>query len=79
MCVLKGSGEIVAHRNLVTEPGAFLKLIAPFREDIVVAAECMFTWYWIADLCAREGIPFELGAQLYLEAWSYVKLFYVLQ
>jgi transposase len=28
----------------------------------------MFTWYWIADLCARENIPFVLGHALYMKA-----------
>jgi hypothetical protein len=32
-----------------------------FREDLVVAGECMFTWYWLADVCAAEGIAFVLG------------------
>lgn len=68
VCVLNGSGEIVAHRNLDTDPAAFLELLAPYREDVVVAAECMFTWYWVADLCAREGIPFVLGHALYMKA-----------
>jgi hypothetical protein len=44
VCILNSGGEIVAHRNLDTDPGAFLELIAPYREDVVVAAECMFTW-----------------------------------
>ena len=66
VCVLNDIGEIVAHKNLDTDPGAFLKLIAPYREDIVVAAECMFTWYWVADLCASERIPFVLGHALYM-------------
>jgi hypothetical protein len=39
-------------------PEALLETIAPYREDLVVAAECMFTWYWVADLCAAEGIAF---------------------
>ncbi len=34
----------------------------------MVAAECMFTWYWVADLCAQEGIPFVLGHALYMKA-----------
>jgi transposase len=68
VCILDSSGEIMAHRNLDTDPDAFLGLIAPFREDMVVAAECMFTWYWVADLCAREGIPFVLGHALYMRA-----------
>ena len=32
------------------------------------AVECIFTWYWLADLCAREGIPFVLGHALYMKA-----------
>jgi len=28
----------------------------------------MFTWYWLADLCADEGIPFVLGHALYMKA-----------
>lgn len=33
-----------------------------------MAVECMFTWYWIADLCQKEGIPFVLGHALYRKA-----------
>jgi transposase len=29
-----------------------------------VAVECIFTWYWLADLCAQEGISFVLGHAL---------------
>jgi len=28
----------------------------------------MFTWYWLADLCEREGIAFVLGHALYMKA-----------
>jgi len=58
VCILDEKGEIREHRNLNTDRDAFLKAIAPFREDIVVAVECIFTWYWVADLCHNEGIPF---------------------
>lgn len=68
VCVLGRAGEIMVHRNLDTDANTFLELIAPYREDIVVAAECMFTWYWVADLCAAEGIPFILGHALYMKA-----------
>jgi hypothetical protein len=34
----------------------------------VVAVECIFTWYWLADLCAQQGIPFVLGHALYMKA-----------
>ena len=34
----------------------------------VVAAECMFRWYWVADLCATGNIPFVLGQALSMKA-----------
>jgi transposase len=46
----------------------FLKLIGPYRDDIVVGVECIFSWYWLADLCQAEGIPFILGHALYMKA-----------
>ena len=68
LCILNAEGEIVLHRNIKTDSDVFLKTIAPYREDIVVAVECIFTWYWIADLCAQENIPFVLGHALYMKA-----------
>jgi transposase len=68
VCILDQSGEILVHRNMKTDPDTFLKAIAPYRQGMVVAVECMFTWYWLADLCADEGIPFVLGHALYMKA-----------
>ena len=68
MCILSQDGESLLHRNMKTSPEMFLKAIAPYREDLVVCVECIFTWYWLADLCAREGIPFVLGHALYMKA-----------
>jgi transposase len=68
MCILSQDGAILLHRNMKTSPEMFLKAIAPYREDLVVCVDCIFTWYWLADLCAREGIPFVLGHALYMKA-----------
>jgi transposase len=68
ICILNQKGQIVTHQNMCAQPASFLKAIEPFREDIVVCAECMFTWYWLADLCASESIPFVLGHALYMKA-----------
>ncbi len=68
LCILNQEGRIVLHRDIKTNPDIFLKTIAPYREDIVVAVECIFTWYWIADLCNKENIPFVLGHALYMKA-----------
>jgi transposase len=68
LCVLNQAGEVLLHRNMKAAPEPFLKAIAPYREDLVVCVECIFTWYWLADLCAREGLPFVLGHALYMKA-----------
>jgi transposase len=68
LCILDQEGNTLVHRNMPTHGERFLKIIAPYREDLVVAVECMFTWYWLADLCQREGIAFVLGHALYMRA-----------
>jgi len=68
LCIINQDGEIVLHRNSKANPDSLLYAIKLFREDIVVCAECMFTWYWLADLCALEHIPFILGHALYMRA-----------
>jgi transposase len=68
VCILKQAGEILVHQNFKASPETFLKVIAPYRADLVVAVECIFTWYWLADLCTREGIAFVLGHALDMKA-----------
>jgi transposase len=68
VCVLSQDGEILLHRNMKAAPEPFLQTIAPYREGLVVAVECIFTWYWLADLCAEQGIAFVLGHALYMKA-----------
>jgi transposase len=67
VCILDQSGEVLVHRNMKTDPELFLKAIAPYRQGMVLAVECMFTWYWLADLCADEGIPCVLGHALSMQ------------
>ena len=66
--ILDQSGTKLVHKNLPTTPEAFLRVIAPYREDVVVGVECRFTWDWVADLCQKEGIAFVLGHALYMKA-----------
>jgi transposase len=68
VCIVNRDGEILMHRNMKAAPAPFLQAIAPYRDNLVVAVECIFTWYWIADLCAQEGIAFVLGHALYMKA-----------
>jgi transposase len=68
LCVLDHDGQVVYDKKLPCQPKAFLGAVAPFRGGLVVGAECMFAWYWLADLCQAEGIPFALGHALYMKA-----------
>jgi hypothetical protein len=68
LCIMDREGQILLHKNMSSRPETFLDAVAPFREDLVVAVECIFTWYWLADLCRREGIEFVLGHALYMKA-----------
>jgi len=64
VCIMSQDGEMLVHRNMQAAPEPFLKAIAPYRDGLVVAVACIFTWYWLADLCAQEGLPFVLGHAL---------------
>src|SRR4030095_15174761 len=68
VCILDQGGEVLVHRNLTTDPEAFLKALAPYRPGLVVAVECMFTLDWLADLCADQGLPCVLGHALSMQA-----------
>jgi len=68
VCILDQHGTKLVHKNLPTTPEAFLRVIGPYREDVVVGVECIFTWYWVADLCQKEGLAFVLGHALYMKA-----------
>src|SRR5262249_9126448 len=68
LCILDQAGQVVFDRNRPAHPDAVLRAIAPFREGRVVAVECLFCWYGLADLCAKAQIAFVLGHALYLRA-----------
>src|SRR6266496_1857783 len=68
LCVLDATGTVVCDVNLPCRPDAFLAAIAPFRADLIIGVECMFAWYWLSDLCAKEQLSFLVGHALYMKA-----------
>src|SRR5215468_887931 len=66
--ILDATGKTVFAKTIAASPDAFLAAVAPFRDGLAVAAECMFAWYWLADLCHDQQIPFVLGHALYMKA-----------
>jgi hypothetical protein len=68
VCILSQDGEVVLHRNMTAAPEPFLQAVAPSRDGLGVAGECLFTWYGLADLWAPAGLPFVLGHAWYRQA-----------
>jgi hypothetical protein len=68
ICIVDAAGQVHVQRNVPSTPAAFLDAVAPYRDDLAVAVEWMFTWYWLADLCAAHGITFVLGHALAMRA-----------
>src|SRR5262249_16022543 len=52
--------------NIAATPDSFLAAIAPYRSDLVVGCECMFCWYWLADLCQQEKDRLVVGHAYYM-------------
>jgi len=50
VCNLHHDGTILAHKDIKANPDALLALIAPYREDLVIGVECMFTWCQFSPL-----------------------------
>lgn len=73
ICILDNKGNTVYHKNRPCTPAHFLDAIAPSRDGLVVGVECIFCWYWLADLCRAEAIDFILGHALYMKSIHGVK------
>jgi len=68
VCIIDNQNNVKVHKNIKTDPNVFIKLIEPYKDDIVVGVECVFCWYWLSDLCAKHQILFTLGHALYMKS-----------
>ncbi len=68
VCILDQQGNVLVHKNINAYPQALMQVVNPYLDDLVIGVECMFSWYWVADLCREKGITFILGHALYMKA-----------
>lgn len=68
VCIVNQAGKVMYHYNLPVSKDSLLSVVKPYLPDVAIAVECIFTWYWIADLCSQHKIPFVLGHALYMKA-----------
>src|SRR5215468_10919443 len=47
--VLDAQGKTALATTIPAGPDAFLGAVAPFRDGLAVAGECMFAWSWLAS------------------------------
>ena len=66
-CVMNKTGEILFHRNMRTDFDQFKKKMQSFLPNLVVGVESTYMYYWLADACKKEGIPFYLGHAYYMK------------
>jgi hypothetical protein len=67
-CSLDHDGQVVYDQKLACRPETFLRAVAPFRQGLGVRVECLFAWYWLADLGQAEQILCVLGPALDMKA-----------
>lgn len=61
ICIPDQAGNTLLHYDAPADVATLSQFIKPYLPNIVIAAECIFTWYWIADFCAQHNITFVLG------------------
>ena len=69
VCILNNLGDIVLHQNIPTDPANFLKLIAPFREDLIIGVECIFSatapaLLYLLHPCSRPGTGWPMNVSV---------------
>lgn len=67
VCVLDKNGNVKFHHEIPTDFARLLKHLEEYLPSVSVCAESTFNWYWLADGCAKHGIPFYLGHALYMK------------
>jgi len=68
VCVMDREGNIHLHRNMLNNFKYFKSLITKYLGHISVGVESMHSYYWLADKCLENNIPFYLGHAFYMKS-----------
>lgn len=75
MCIIGEDKKALVHRKLKNQDtGKLVKILLKYKDDIVIACESTFAWYWLSDFCAEHGFEFILGHPYYMKAISGAKV-----
>jgi len=67
VCVMNKDGDILLHQNMRTESQQIKRKLAPFMPDVCIGVESTYNYYWLADACRFNKIPFYLGHAYYMK------------
>jgi transposase len=66
--VVDQTGKVVLKKNLPNNFALLKDFLNPVMGDVAIGVESNYNYYWIADGCAKEDIPFYLGHAYYMKA-----------
>ncbi len=58
VCILDSEGEVVFHKDIKSRPDVLMNAITSFFNELVIAVECMFSWYWVSAFSEDNNIIF---------------------
>jgi hypothetical protein len=67
-CLLNQAGARLVQQHFKASPETVRKVMAPYRDELVVAVECRGPWDGLADLCPRAGSAVGRGHALSRQA-----------
>ena len=72
--IIDEDGKRVFRRKLRNDEGLMVKVLHPFKNDIVgVVVESTFNWYWAVDLLMEEGYKVHLANPSKIQKYSGLK------
>ena len=58
LCVLDNNGKRYLNKNIINDFADFKETLNLFLPNIVVGCESTYSYYWLADGCQKQRIPF---------------------
>lgn len=71
ICIIGENKKVLVHRKLKNmETDKLLAMLKPYKNNIVIACESTFAWYWLSNFCVEHDFEFILGHPYYMKAIS---------
>ena len=67
VCLMDREGNILIHKNMRNDFDHFKKIMKPYLNEMAVGVESTYNYYWLADACREDNIPFHLGHAFYMK------------